>query len=379
MDATRQRRIIVVLAAVTLLSVVFFGPRTQVAADTLPRRLTDRAFWQMVTDFSEPNGFFRSDNFISNELAAQQVIPDLKKRTAPGGVYLGVGPDQNFTYITAFKPRLTFIIDIRRQNMLQHLMYKALIEMSDDRAEFLSHLFSRARPAGVGKTSTAQALFDAYSDAPASDTLYQTNLRAIMDRLVKRHGFAITDEDRVSLEYVYRAFYTDGPGLRYSFPRQLNARWFPTYADLMTETDLAGDNHSYMATEDNFRTLLDIQRDNLIVPIVGDFGGDKALRAVGSYLKEHGATVTFFYTSNVEQYLFQSDAWQRFYANVGTLPIDSTSTFIRSYFNIGFQFPAANFNTTIRSETLLEPISDAVGAYRTDQFHAYLDVIDRSR
>ena len=379
MDAVRQHRVIVALAAVGLFGVVFFGPRTQVAADTLPRRLTDRAFWQMVTDFSEPNGFFRSDNFISNELAFQQVIPDLKKRIAPGGVYLGVGPDQNFTYITSFQPRLAFIVDIRRQNMLQHLMYKALIEMSDDRADFLSHLFSRPRPAGLVKSSAPQALFDAYNESAPSEALYQINLRAIMDRLVKRHGFSLTDEDRVSLEYVYRAFYTDGPGLRYSFPRQGNARWFPTYTDLMTETDLAGNNHSYMATEENFRILRDVERNNLIVPIVGDFGGDKALRAVGSYLKEHGATVTFFYTSNVEQYLFQSDAWQRFYANVATLPIDTTSTFIRSYFNIGFQFPAPNFNTTIRSETLLEPISDAVGAYRTDQFHNYLDVIERSR
>jgi hypothetical protein len=379
MVAARQRRVLVVFAVVSLLGAVFFGPRTQLAADTLPGRITDRAFWQMVTEFSEPNGFFRSDNFISNELAFQQVIPDLKKRIPPGGVYVGVGPDQNFTYITSFQPRLAFIVDIRRQNMLQHLMYKALIEMSDDRADFLARLFSRARPAGLSATSTAQALFDAYNESNPSEALYRANLRAIMDRLVKRHGFTLTDEDRISLEYVYRAFYTDGPGLRYSFPRQGDARWFPTYADLMTETDLAGVNHSYIATEENFRILREIERNNLIVPIVGDFGGDKALRAVGSYLREHGATVSFFYTSNVEQYLFQSDAWQHFFGNVATLPIESTSTFIRSYFSIGSQSPALNFNTTIRSETMLEPISDAVGAFRAEQLHTYLDIINRSR
>src|SRR6266581_1578930 len=111
-----RRRIIVTLALVALVGVVFFEPRTQVAADTLPRRLSDRAFWQMVTDFSEPDGYFRSDNFISNEVAFQQVIPELKKRVTPNGVYLGVGPDQNFTYITSFQPRLAFIVDIRRQN-----------------------------------------------------------------------------------------------------------------------------------------------------------------------------------------------------------------------------------------------------------------------
>jgi hypothetical protein len=37
------------------------------------------------------------------------------------------------------------VLDIRRQNMLEHLTYKALFEMSTDRADFLSRLFSRQR------------------------------------------------------------------------------------------------------------------------------------------------------------------------------------------------------------------------------------------
>ena len=116
----------------------------------------------MVIDFSEPDGFFRSDNFISNETTFQEVIPELKKRVSPNGVYLGVGPDQNFTYITALQPRMAFIIDIRRQNMLQHLMYKAIIEMSDDRADFMSRLFSRPRPGGLTRTTTAADMLAAY-------------------------------------------------------------------------------------------------------------------------------------------------------------------------------------------------------------------------
>jgi hypothetical protein len=69
---------------------------------------------------------------------------------------------------------------------------------------------------------------------------------------------------------------------------------------------------------------------NLIVPIVGDFAGPKALKAIGRYVAEQGATVTAYYTSNVEQYLFQNGVWQAFYANVATLPVDERSTFIRS-------------------------------------------------
>src|SRR5207302_10155731 len=122
-----------------------------------------------------------------------------------------------------------------------------------------------------------------------------------------------------------------------SFPQQVGLRWFPSYADLMTETDLDGRNHSYLADEQTFQALKEMEKNNLLVPLVGDFGGEKAIRKVGEYLREHGATVTYFYTSNVEQYLFQGDAWTRFFSNVSTMPLDETSTFIRAYFNLRFR------------------------------------------
>src|SRR5262249_47342911 len=136
------------------------GPR---AAEALPAQVSDEAFWNMVTEFSETGGYFRSDNFVSNETTFQYVIKDLKK-TRPGGVYLGVGPDQNFTYIVALQPKMAIIFDIRRQNAMQHLMYKALIETSSDRAEFLSRLFSRKRPESLSSKSTAGELFTAYDN-----------------------------------------------------------------------------------------------------------------------------------------------------------------------------------------------------------------------
>ena len=104
--------------------------QSRVAEQNLPAKLSDSVFWKLVTTTSEPGGFFRSDNFVSNETSYQWVIPELLRTTKTGGVYLGVGPDQNFTYLVALKPKIAFIFDIRRQNMLTHLMYKALIEQS---------------------------------------------------------------------------------------------------------------------------------------------------------------------------------------------------------------------------------------------------------
>src|SRR5262245_22785556 len=150
MPTTRSRLILVGATAMF----VFLGPLRltsipQTTVDQIPKLLTDEAFWKIVTEFSEAGGYFRSDNFVSNETTFQYVLKGLKK-VRSGGVYLGVGPDQNFTYIVAMQPKLAIIFDIRRQNAMQHLMYKALIEMSSDRADFLSKLFSRKRPDGLG-------------------------------------------------------------------------------------------------------------------------------------------------------------------------------------------------------------------------------------
>src|SRR5712692_1193055 len=159
--------------------------KTARTAESLPARLSDDAFLRTVSDLSEEGGYFRYENFLSNELGFQHVIPVLKETTQTGGVYIGVGPEQNFTYISALQPRIAFIIDIRRQNMLEHLMYKALFEMSEDRADFLSHLYARKRPAGLNPDVPAEALFAGYDGLQTDRKLVQENLSAIKDRLMK--------------------------------------------------------------------------------------------------------------------------------------------------------------------------------------------------
>jgi hypothetical protein len=286
----------------------------------LPSRLSDRDFWQLVTDFSEPDGYFRSDTLTSNELGFQRVLPDLLARAQLGRVYLGVGPEQNFTYIAALRPALAIIIDVRRGNLLLHLVYKALFELAKDRVEFVSLLFSKPEPEGLGAQSTAADLFAAFGQSPANGALSTRTLKAIDDRLTKTHGFPLSAEDLRGIEYVHSSFYARGVAVR---P-------LPTYADLMTATDEAGVSRSYLATESGFAFLKQLESNNLVVPAVGDFGGPKALRASGAYLKAHGATVSAFYLSNVEQYLHQDGKWAAFCRSVATLPLDASSTFIRT-------------------------------------------------
>jgi hypothetical protein len=388
--ANRTPATVAAAALLIVLATLCVSPRAPVARvaapNTLPSRLTDSEFWRLVQDLSEPGGYFRSDNLLSNEDTFQYVIPTLERTLPIGGVYLGVGPDQNFTYIEALRPKMAFVVDIRRQNMLEHLMYKAILEMSSDRVDFLSRLFSRAAPEDLSADASSEELFKAYADATPSGALFRRNLQTITDRIVKVHGFTMSTEDLNAIEYVYRAFYSSGPDLRYSFPRGPGgARGFPSYGELMMATDAAGVQHSYLANDRNFQILRSYELNNLLVPLVGDFGGDKTLKAVGRYLGEHGATLTLFYTSNVEQYLFQGgDDWRRFYDNVSTMPIDDSSTLLRSYFNMGgggfrFQQPFGISGFPSRSGMLMDAIPSLLDAVRDGRVRSYYDVIERAR
>jgi hypothetical protein len=375
-----------VIVPVLVLAASFAGlsvaPDPQRGTAPLPARLTDQEFWRLSTELSEPNGFFRSENLVSNEHTFQYVVPSLKRSVRPGGVYLGVAPDQNFTYILAVRPRMAFIVDIRRGNLLEHLMYKALIELSADRAEFLSRLFSKPRPASLSARSTVTELFTAYDRVETSKDYYAENLNAVEHHLMKRHGFTMSAGDIEQLENIYWAFFWEGPGLRYSTsPNGLGGRGyggnFPTYEELMLQTDWDGENHGYLASEDNFRLLKSLQERNLIVPIVGNFAGPKALRAVGRYIRERGATVAAFYVSNVEQYLFQDNLFDHFARNVATLPLDDSSTFIRSV-SSRFGYMGA-FQWTDGRASALDRIRPFVRDFESGKIRSYYDVNVRSR
>jgi len=341
-------RIVLSVLCAVLLS-VGAAPR---AAETLPAQLSDQEFWKLSTDFSEANGFFRSDNLLSNEIWLQRVIPDLNRTIPSPSVYLGVGPEQNFTYITALKPKMAFIIDVRRGNLDLQLMYKALFELANDRADFVAKLFSRRRPDGLNRTTSALEMFAAFRTAEASEELYKANLKTIEDHLTATHHFALSPDDLEGIEYVYHNFYFYGPALTYSSTGGFGGRNQPTYADLMMATDEGGEPRSYLATEDRFLFLKDLESRNMLVPVVGNFAGPKAIRAVGEYVRGRSATVSAFYLSNVEQYLQQDGIWGNFCRNIATLPLESTSTFIRSVRSAGFG-PGVGLNSilgTMQSE-----------------------------
>jgi hypothetical protein len=356
-------------AVLIALSLVLLRPILSLA-ETFPDTISDIEFWRLITSLSEEGGRF-APQFMSNEDSYQFVIPGLKDTTQKNGVYIGVGSEQNFTYIAAIRPKLSFIVDIRRDNLLEHLMYKAIFEISKDRADFVSLLFSRKRPGGLASNASAKTLFDAFQTTEPDSAVYEQNLRAVLDRLAA-HNFQLSEADIADIGRIMTVFRTAGP---YSLKGQ-GDRTNPTYAQLMSMSDPAGNNQSYLASEENFRTIQKLERENRVIPLVGDFAGNKTIVGIGSFLKQHNAPVNVFYLSNVERYLFDDFAHgKQFYSNTASLPLNSSSTFIRSVTTdiskrLGFFLPAGKE----KWRSFLFPIQDCLQRLGDGRIQSYRDL-----
>jgi hypothetical protein len=348
---------------------------SSIAASALPDRLSDAEYWKLVTEMSEPGGYFRIvDNFTSNEMEIGQLYTMIRQQKVSGGVYLGVGPEQNLTYIAAIRPRMAFLFDIRHQALLQHQMFKAIFELSPDRADFISMLFAKPRPAKLDSTTAIPAMWDAFWYIPTDTALARTNYARISDHLMKTHGFALSPEEAQTMKNVYDSFIAYGPTITTNGPQSAgrggnNAN---TFADMTGYSpDASGLPQSFLSSEDNYRYLRNLQLNNLVVTVTGDFGGPKAIRAVADYLKAHDATVSAFYVSNVEQYLFMDGKEGQFYANVATLPVTETSIFIRPYSMRGFGRGGGSYGTILS----LCPIAGFLRAVRGNRVYTNNDAL----
>ena len=180
----------------------------------LPTALSDSAFWKLVTDISEPGGYFRiTDNFTSNEMEVGELFTMLRTTAVTGGVYIGVGPEQNLSYIAAIHPKMAFVVDIRRQAVMQHLMFKAMFELAKDRADFLTLLFAKPRPAGVDSTTGIQKMWEAYWPVPMDTALARKTMERVESDLTKTHHFVFTADEAGQLRSVLEAYQTLGPAI----------------------------------------------------------------------------------------------------------------------------------------------------------------------
>src|SRR5436190_3254580 len=291
---------------------------------TVPAALSDREFWSLIEALSEPPGRFTvSDDLLSNE---PHVAENVRQLPRSGGVYIGVGPEQNFSYIERARPQVAFIVDIRRENLSLHLLYKALFDLSADRADFVSRLFSRGRPSGLDAGASAQEVFKRFGVMPPSSELLDKTGTLVRERLLTARGLPLPQADLDWIARVLKAFYEGGPEIRFWGTPDIDAIQ-PSYRELMTARDIIGLTRSYLASEEGFHFVKEVQSRNLVVPVVGDFGGQGALRRIGDYVRARGDAVQAFYGSNVGVYL-NTQQQKGFCANLESLPRATGAWFI---------------------------------------------------
>jgi hypothetical protein len=338
-----------------------------------------RSFGMLVERLSERGGYFGSDNLVSNELSYQHVLGKLDRMGITGGAYLGVGPDQSFTYIARIKPRIAFMIDIRRDCLLQHLMFKSIFMMSRNRIEYMSLLMGRPVPRDSRRwnNKTIGELADYIDRTPADEKLIERT-RAEVRRRALAFGVTLSERDLETIDEIYRAFANSGLEVRYTIRDRPTGRFFPAYRELLLEKDLDGKQCNFLAAESDFQFLKEMQDKDLIIPVTGDLSGPKAVRAIGDYLREVGETVSAFYLSNVEFYLVRNGSFDRFVDNIKFLPIDSKSVLIRSYFNYAYytsQHPQTVDNYF--SVQLLQTLESLVRDQNAGGYENYYDLVTR--
>jgi len=294
-----------------------------------------------MTSLSEPPKPFH-DNFVSNEHSYLQSARGLAAYASRGGVYIGVGPEQNFTYIALTRPRDAFIIDIRRANTILHWMYKAIFDLARSRPEFLALLLGRRFDASnplAADASIGDVIARAERFRKSPQDLAEGHAR-IVDRIEHGFGISLSAEDRAELDRIHDAFFYRGLDIRYDADADDDAAARnPTLRDLLTARDPSGAFGSFLADEDAFRFVQYLQRQNRIVPIVGNVAGSHTLTALAHRIDARGLTVSVFYLSNVETYLFEDGTWAAWVKNVALLPIDDRSLFLRAHLDAEHPHP----------------------------------------
>lgn len=367
------------VALLTLVPLSASRPRIERApAQAVAPALSDSAFAALVARISEPGGYFDSDNLISNESSYLHVLGAMRRLGVAGGAYVGVGPDQNFSYIAQVRPRIAFIIDIRRDNLLQHLLFKSLFEMARNRAEYLALLTGRAVPNDVAKWNRRSIgdVVEFVEKSPPDPDQFETT-RAMVRSKVKRFGIPVTQAELETIGRIHQAFFDAGLDLRFTSLGRAPRAYYPTLKNLLLEKDLAGKQLTYLASEDDFQFVKSLEARNLVVPVVGNLAGNHALREIGKVVAERGEKLSAMYVSNVEFYLMREGTFDPFAATVRALPRDSRSVIIRSYFGGGFYGSHPQSVPGYFSTQLLQTVDSFAAESVKGGYATYIDLVSK--
>ena len=350
------------------------------ASQTPPQTSAPASFASIISRLSEPGGDFGGDNLISNEQSYLHVLPALEQARVTGGAYLGVGPDQNFSYIAAIKPDVAFIIDIRRDNLLLHLLFKAIFALAPTRVEYLSLLTGRAAPdaATTWRDATVDKVIAYIDGAKPMSEPAQQQLKARLEAAIKRSGVPLSAADLATIDLWHRSFVSAGLSLVFQARGQPPRSYYPSFRDLLRETDRAGRQRGFLASDEAYQFVRGLESRDLVIPVVGDVSGPHAMAAIAADIAARGERLSAFYISNVEFYLYRDGTFPAFVENLKRLPRNERSTMIRSVFPSGYMGRLPQSVPGYYSTSLTQPLGAMLADLAAGRYRSYYDLVAAS-
>ncbi|AGA29969.1 LIC_10091 family protein [Singulisphaera acidiphila] len=272
----------------------------------------DATFASIIRELSERETGPAADNLVSNEDSYPRVAAEVARLCPPGQVYLGVGPDQNFTILAHTKPRLAFVMDYRRRNLLLHLVHKALFTLSTNRVAYLTRLTAR-RPGRLASDPSADDLVTAFSEAKFDRRLLETT-QAEMAAILQPLG-VLTEPEWKPLATIQAKL--AGPGMNARF---LALPMYPTLGKLVRTRDRQGAPAHLLASEDRYQFVRELQQGDRLIPLVGDFSRPPSLSKVGDWLRAHSLRLALLYVSDVEFFLIRAGRFASYVESLAGLP-----------------------------------------------------------
>ncbi len=295
-------------------------PLLRLADVVFPAR--DETMAQVVAHLAEPESGPPADNLLSNEDSVFRISDQVRAQAPGGGVYLGVGPDQNFSLIAPSQPKLAFVIDFRRRNTLLHLVHKALLSLADSRVNYLTRLLARL-PGRLPADPTAADLITAFATGPLDRNRLAAQTQAVAATL---RPLGIVQEDEWPAIATIQARLA-GPGLSGRF---LALPMYPTFGQQIAARDRRGQPSHFLALEATYQAVRTMQQGDRIIPVVGNFAGSGTLPKLADWLGHRSLAVAVFYLSDVEFFLVRSGQYPRFAAHLARLPWADRAILIRT-------------------------------------------------
>ena len=337
--------------------------------------LSQPVWVHLIKECSEQSSPFFSDNLVSNESSYLQAAETLE--SAPKGLaYIGAGPEQNFSYIAMVEPSFAFIVDCRRDNLTLHLLYKALFEEANTRAEWLSLLFGRVyNPKIETEAGTSvEPLFDRIFLQKSDDSTFAESHMRLQRRLNGLSGMRSFLLDFRALKRFHWRFFRQGLETTFELHTP-NRQSYPTLRSLLLARTSDGREGSFLATAKAYESVRRLHLENRVIPVVGDFTGHKAFTKISEFLRQRGLSVGVVYASNVEQMVWEQRRWRHWVRNLSTLPVAPEALVVRTYIDQGRAHPQQMVGH--RTTTLVRPVLELLEQQRRRPYQSHWDLVAR--